>query len=360
MKLLSVIIPIYNVEPYVEKCIRSLEIQDISRDEYEIICVNDGSPDKSREVVLRLQNEFNNIILIDQINQGVSVARNTGADKAVGKYLLFIDPDDYVHENSLGSIIKKAVIEHAQVTVPVYAYIDSDGNVQGKKKFEYYNGKVLSGIEAFSVLRGKGQKVSGPIKGVIPDSSVGIIFEKEFLDKNCLRYVPGVIMFQDVEILARIHCLADRCLLVTEFFYYAVSRKGSTTRSNRLSKEHVTTGFKLAALNLKAFQNKYLLSREQMLFLNVTVVQFVLLSVYSAIRTRSRHRLSAVVNDLRVSGLRTLALEGCKGYHLICGFSYNVSPYLGAVITVLYLKFRNWYTAKLKYRYYKKAPLPHN
>ena len=58
---LSIILPIYNVEPYVEKCIRSLEDQDIPKDAYEIICVNDGSPDNSQQIVEKLQQEFSNI-----------------------------------------------------------------------------------------------------------------------------------------------------------------------------------------------------------------------------------------------------------------------------------------------------------
>ena len=81
---LSIILPIYNVAPYVEKCIRSLEDQDIPKDTYEIICVNDGSPDNSQQIVEKLQQEFSNIILINQKNQGVSVARNVGIEKARG------------------------------------------------------------------------------------------------------------------------------------------------------------------------------------------------------------------------------------------------------------------------------------
>ena len=65
MLRLSIIVPIYNVEPYIEKCLLSLEKQDIPGNEYEIICINDGSPDNSREVVVELQKEFENIILID-------------------------------------------------------------------------------------------------------------------------------------------------------------------------------------------------------------------------------------------------------------------------------------------------------
>ena len=78
MKRLSIIIPMYNVASYVERCIRSLENQDIPKEDYELICINDGSPDNCKEIIVRLQKEFSNIILIDQENQGVSRARNNG------------------------------------------------------------------------------------------------------------------------------------------------------------------------------------------------------------------------------------------------------------------------------------------
>lgn len=87
MKRLSIIIPMYNVENYVERCIMSLENQDISKADYEIICINDGSPDDSRGVIVRLQEKFSNIVLIDQENRGVSNARNNGINAARGNTL---------------------------------------------------------------------------------------------------------------------------------------------------------------------------------------------------------------------------------------------------------------------------------
>ena len=103
--LLSIIVPAYKVEGYIERCIRSLEDQDLSKEQYEIIITNDGSPDRCKEIVESLQDEFPNIILINQENQGVSMARNNAMAIAKGKYILPIDPDDYVVPNSFIKII---------------------------------------------------------------------------------------------------------------------------------------------------------------------------------------------------------------------------------------------------------------
>ena len=78
MTRLSIIIPIYKVEDYVERCLSSLLNQNLDHDQYEIICINDGSPDRSGEIVKNLMKSFSNIHIIEQENKGVSIARNNG------------------------------------------------------------------------------------------------------------------------------------------------------------------------------------------------------------------------------------------------------------------------------------------
>lgn len=344
MKLLSVIIPIYNVEPYVEKCLLSLLVQDLPLDDYEIICINDGSTDNSKEVVLRLQREYSNIILIDQENEGVSVARNKGADKATGKYLLFVDSDDFVQENSLGLIIKDTCSNQAQIAIPGYTYLDSNGIVQGKRIYDGYEERIFNGMEAYYLLRDKKLRGEDPANVIIPDSSVGIIYEANFLNRNYLRYVPGVILNQDCEFLARVHCLSDRCLLLDHMFYAAVARKGSATRSE-LSEFKISNGYIFAANNLNKFKQSHFLNEKQKLFLNVPIIQLVLQAVYSGVRTRSVNKLRTIIKNLKLSGLSRLRLEGCKGKHLVCGKSYNTSPYLGAIVLVIYQKIVLWHNS---------------
>jgi len=102
--ILSIIVPVYNVEQYVEKCLLSCIRQDIAMDEYEIIVVNDGSLDRSYEIVLDYAIRYDNIWVINQVNQGLSSARNVGFQKAKGEYVWFVDSDDWIEENCLGRI----------------------------------------------------------------------------------------------------------------------------------------------------------------------------------------------------------------------------------------------------------------
>ena len=104
--LLSIVVPIYNSEKYLEECLLSLFKQDIALESYEVIAVDNGSRDSSAAIIDRLQIEYPNLRKVTlEINQLPSGARNAGMDVAQGKYLMFVDSDDYLHPNVLRSLI---------------------------------------------------------------------------------------------------------------------------------------------------------------------------------------------------------------------------------------------------------------
>ena len=97
LPLISVIVPVYNVEKYIGKCLESICCQTYSN--LEIIVVNDGSTDNSRQIVLQWTEKDKRIVFLEQQNSGVSVARNLGIEKAHGEYIAFVDSDDYIADN---------------------------------------------------------------------------------------------------------------------------------------------------------------------------------------------------------------------------------------------------------------------
>lgn len=105
---LSVIIPVYNAESYLDACLASLLEQDIPREDYEILCVNDGSTDGSLSILARAASENPNVRILSQENQGVAQARNAGLEEASGEYIWFVDGDDLVRENCLARLKRAA------------------------------------------------------------------------------------------------------------------------------------------------------------------------------------------------------------------------------------------------------------
>ena len=107
---LSIVIPVYNVEKYVNRCLLSVLNQKVSSNEYEIVIVNDGSTDSSLSIVEEMIESYNNVILVSQENAGLSAARNRGLLLAKGDYIWFVDSDDWIDDDSLISIFMLMMI----------------------------------------------------------------------------------------------------------------------------------------------------------------------------------------------------------------------------------------------------------
>lgn len=122
--LVSVIVAVYKVEPYVERCVRSIMEQTYRN--LEIILVDDGSPDKSGEICDRLALEDARITVYHQTNNGASAARNFGVSKSCGEYIAYIDSDDYVAGNYIERLVFAAQTMGAEVAVCGFAATDSD------------------------------------------------------------------------------------------------------------------------------------------------------------------------------------------------------------------------------------------
>ena len=134
-KRLSIIVPLYNSEKYLPKCIDSLLDQDIPQQEYEIILVDDGSPDGSKQLAEQYAALNANIIVLSQPNKGTSGARNTGIRQATGQYLYFVDPDDYILENSLRILLDK--MDRDKLDVLRFGYQEVDEQYQLTKSCKH-------------------------------------------------------------------------------------------------------------------------------------------------------------------------------------------------------------------------------
>ena len=210
---LSIIIPVYNVEKFVERCIRSCEKQDVSSDNYEIICVNDGSKDNSLDIINRLSTEYPNIIVISQPNGGLSAARNTGMRNASGVYYMFVDSDDWIAENCLGKLIKKLKEEKPDALAICAANVFGD---EYKRRMSY---------ESEDPQKGK-DYIRKHFSPCAPFS----IWSSSFFKENKLSFCEG-IFHEDSEFTPRAYYLANRISFTNDIIYYVYQNPNSITRS---------------------------------------------------------------------------------------------------------------------------------
>lgn len=153
--LVSIIVPVYNCEKYVEKCILSLVNQ--SYINIEIIIINDGSTDSSAKLINKLVGANDNAFLINQKNKGVSEARNLGVKSSKGKYITFVDGDDYLEEHYIENFVKQAEKYNAQLCVCGYTLVDEAGKILNivspteytKDSHEEYIYRILAVLSRF-------------------------------------------------------------------------------------------------------------------------------------------------------------------------------------------------------------------
>jgi glycosyltransferase involved in cell wall biosynthesis len=305
----------------------SLENQDIPKDNYEVICINDGSPDNCREIVIRLQREFKNIILIDKKNQGVSCARNDGIEISKGRYILFIDPDDYVDPNSFGSILSHAETTNAQVSFLGFTFLNKDGSIRKKVFNESFAYGKYTGLDTYYLSRGDGR--------TDPDRMWAVLFDSEFFKSHNFRYLPGVPFLEDGELISRILCVAERCTFYGQSFYQRTTRPGSATNSQLFKSEKSTLGFISAARNLKIFQKKQQLSKKQKVFLNQPICKFTILALRSALKKPYFLNYMKIKRILAQSGLKRLEPDGVVSPYKLWAYLYNNLPFVYLINALL-------------------------
>ena len=113
MPLVSILVPVYNVERYLSRCLDSLVAQTYK--DIEIIIINDGSTDNSRDIALLYSKRFNNIYVYDYENAGISTTRNRALDKAHGDYVMFVDSDDFLARRAIEKMMDVVQSEHCDI-----------------------------------------------------------------------------------------------------------------------------------------------------------------------------------------------------------------------------------------------------
>lgn len=213
---ISVIVPMYNVYNYIDRCIDSILRQDY--DNYEIIIINDGSTDGSRDRIKKYE-KLDTIRIIDKPNGGLSSARNVGLDNAIGDYILFVDSDDYIEPQTLSNTYSMISNSKSDMCCFRISYFSNNNNFIGGKDFEY---SVLNGKENIlkDALINKNIKSSACVK----------LYDAKIIRKNKIRFIPNIIN-EDYPFLIACAQHMSRVCFINKPFYYAYQRDNSISRS---------------------------------------------------------------------------------------------------------------------------------
>jgi glycosyltransferase involved in cell wall biosynthesis len=299
---ISIIIPMFKVADYVSRCIESLENQDIDKSTFEIICINDGSPDNCQEIVENLQKKYSNIILLNQENQGVSMARNNGIAVATGKYILPIDPDDYVVPNTFGQVLSLANQNNLEVLYLGFEIFDKDEVSIWKTNYSHHNNSIYSGVEGYFAARGKAVKD--------PDRSWAVLFKKEVLEKFNINYPKNVPYLEDGLFLGKVFSVVSKVAFDDTIFYQRTTRKGSATNSRLFYSENAIRGFILAVQDIKLFGRSNKLNEGQNQLINHVSAKFVIHALSPAIYSFNLSKYFKIIAMLKKENLDTLNTNG--------------------------------------------------
>lgn len=217
----SIIVPCYNVAAYLDQCMESLTGQ--SMEDIEIICVNDGSSDHTAEILRGWRNRDGRVRIIDQKNSGVSVARNSGMEAAVGEYIGFVDPDDMVERNMFQRLFTAAAEKDADVAVCGYHEFCDCGDVDMPESGESPSAGFFPEEKAEQFRRGTPwSRCAGTVWNKL--------IRRKLLEENGLRFVPGLRQGEDLYFCLMLLTFAPRLLTIPDrLYHYRRERPGSSS-----------------------------------------------------------------------------------------------------------------------------------
>lgn len=225
MTKLSVILPVYNVEKYLPRCLDSLLNQTLK--DLEIICVNDGSTDNSLNVLNEYASKDNRLVIINQKNNGPGNARNSGLDIAKGEYIGFVDPDDWVEINAFEELYETAKKFDAKVLLFNFKAV-SDINTVCHSQTDYFKEKLgydLDETHYFTRFTLKEHFIDKIWSGIWDK-----IYSREFLQKFNIRF-PESYSGEDWMFNLKVYYYSDKIYYLNKYLYYYYQRRTSLVYS---------------------------------------------------------------------------------------------------------------------------------
>lgn len=216
-KLISFIIPVYNVEKYVERCILSIVSQGLDQEKYELIVVNDGSTDGTLDVLLALKEIYPLIQIINTPNSGPSAARNKGLGFATGEYIFFIDSDDWIGSDSVSYLLEAIKKYNTDIVLIKMQEVYGDGAIK-ELVSSLSEDNVIESVEDYSC------------KYTLRSSACSGLFKRQLFSESNCQFKAGFFC-EDDDFVVKIFSVAKDVISIHRAVYNYYQRENSTTNN---------------------------------------------------------------------------------------------------------------------------------
>lgn len=215
--MISIIVPIYNVEKYLRKCIESILSQTYKG--FELILVDDGSLDGCPQICDEYATKDERIVVIHQKNRGVSAARNAGLEMARGEYIGFVDPDDSIVPEMYEMMIGAMETEQVELAICGYDYFDEEGNIDQNRSYKIEKNEILTQKEIMNRF--------SDMPPSIRHGVVNKLFKKSLLYER--RFNEELHSSEDVWFLSEYVLRVKKAVMIHQPLYWNTVRQGSAT-----------------------------------------------------------------------------------------------------------------------------------
>lgn len=318
MVKLSIIVPIFNVEQYLRKCVDSLLNQDLSSSEYEIILVDDGGHDQCPQICDDYAAAHKNVRVVHRENGGLSAARNSGIEVAHGEYIMFVDSDDYIEPNVLKELITRVKCDNLDLLRYNYRnvnehYDEFHPNKDPKRDVDYSD-SVTNGEDFLNNRLGLGCY------------AWQFVIKRELLE-DCI-FKDG-IYFEDTEWTPRMLLKAKRLASTSMVVYNYLWREGSITLPDNPQKRRKVIEDKIALIC--GFKEQSKLVQNKSWFTRMT--SFTAMTILSMLSAMSSPERTSYLKELKSLDIYPLSISGEKALsHRIKIMLANISPSLYCTI----------------------------
>ncbi|QCJ45309.1 glycosyltransferase family 2 protein [Bacillus sp. S3] len=217
----SVIVPLYNGEKYIEETILSIINQTYKN--IEIIVIDDGSSDQSAVITKNLMKQYSNIKYIYQNNQGVSVARNKGMKEASGEFVTFLDSDDFWHTQKIEKQIQQVISSQMKVCYSGHINFYNETSRKEVNHTDFLQGDLTKAFLTHRVLAQTGTW----------------LFNKSILEENAIQFTPGASWGEDIEFIFKVISVTKVCCIPEFLTYYRILSEGNL--SSKYTDYHLKT-----------------------------------------------------------------------------------------------------------------------